>query len=441
MKPRDLINFMSLIEKLKCNTRHSWTSSYRKESVAEHSFRLAFMAYLMKDEFPELDISKVILMCICHDFGEAVTGDIPAFIKEKSHEEVEEEAIQELLLKLPEPYDTELKALFLEMKEQTTMEAKLYKALDKMETLIQHNESDLSTWLPQEYYLNLTYGEEQVKFSEYTKALKAEIDKDSKRRIEQAITGWYGETYHVQAVKEYNAKGCLIYCANLPGVFVRGRTEEEAISKIANAVEEYLRWIYKEKSWTQEMSAFPSVMTEIVQRFESKRMIEEAETEVLFESELTPVSDEELKYWKKILLDSARDFQVMYDSILDKDVTNKPLRRTFYGCMPQTPREIYEHVNEWTTKYFEKIGISFERSSDIGTNRRVGVELLLKKNACLQQQGIMTDESGEQWTVRKVIRRILWHERIHGKSLYKMAVRLYGKEDVNNSFCFLERTE
>lgn len=441
MKPRDLIDFMSLLEKMKCNTRHSWTSSYRKESVAEHSFRLAFMAYLMKDEFPDADISKVILMCLCHDFGEALTGDIPAFLKKQFHEEIEDEAVEQLLSNLPDVYRKELTALFVEMKEQHTIEAKLYKALDKMETLIQHNEANISTWLPQEYHLNITYGQQQVEFSEYMRQLKKEIDQDSKKKIKDTMKGWQGEKYHIQVVKEYNTKGCILYCANLPGAFARGKTEQEALNKIPKAVEEMLRWFYKKETWSDKMAVFPPVVIEIVQTLESKRMIEEADTEVLFDSEMTPISEMELAYWGKILLNSATDFQLLYDSILDKDVTNKPLRRTFYGRMPQTPKEIYDHVNEWTSQYFEKLGLSFEKTDDIAWNRKRGMELLLKEREHLQEVEEIVDERNERWTIRKVIRRILWHDRIHGKSLYKMAVRLYGKEEIHNSFCFLEEAE
>lgn len=86
---KQLIKFMSIAEKLKNNTRHSWTSDGRQESVAEHSWRLSLMAYLVKDEYPDADINKVILMCICHDLGEAITGDIPAFYKTESDEAVE----------------------------------------------------------------------------------------------------------------------------------------------------------------------------------------------------------------------------------------------------------------------------------------------------------------------------------------------------------------
>lgn len=184
MKPQELINFLGVIEKLKCNTRHSWTSSDRHESVAEHSWRLACMAYLVKDEFPTVDIDKVIVMCLIHDFGEAITGDIPAFNKTKLHEQIEKDAVDDMISHLPPKTYNELKALFKEMDQMQTPEAKLTKALDKLETLIQHNEGDISRWLPLEYEKNLTYGQDESNFSEYTKILKDYIKEMS---IEKAI--------------------------------------------------------------------------------------------------------------------------------------------------------------------------------------------------------------------------------------------------------------
>lgn len=81
MDPRALLNVLSVAERLKDATRHCYTSGGRHESVAEHSWRAALMAYFMKDEFPDADMDKVIKMCLIHDLGEAFTGDIPTFIK------------------------------------------------------------------------------------------------------------------------------------------------------------------------------------------------------------------------------------------------------------------------------------------------------------------------------------------------------------------------
>lgn len=185
MDIKELIHFVGLIEKLKCNTRHSWTTSGRQESVAEHSFMLAVMAYLVKDAFPEADIHKVMVMCLLHDFGEAVTGDIPAFEKTKKDEMIEEDAIGTLLKELPEKQRAEMAALFQEMKEMQTPEAKLCKGLDKMEAVLQHNEASIETWLPLEYELQLNYGEKEVAYSEYLSALKKQLNEDSREKMEK----------------------------------------------------------------------------------------------------------------------------------------------------------------------------------------------------------------------------------------------------------------
>ena len=184
MEIRKFIEFLGIIEKLKCNTRHSWTSTGRHESVAEHSYRCTVMALLCADEFPELDMNKVIKMCLIHDFGEAVTGDIPSFLKTGDHEKAEESAIDGLCRLVPE---AGLDVLFSEMREMETDEAKLYKALDNLEAVISHNEADLSTWTDLEYELNLTYGEKNCEFSEWTKTLRAELRKDSIDKIEKGV--------------------------------------------------------------------------------------------------------------------------------------------------------------------------------------------------------------------------------------------------------------
>ncbi len=184
MKQRAYIDFLNKIEKLKCSTRHSWTSSGREESVAEHSWRLAVMAMLCADEYPDLDMNKVIKMCLIHDFGEAITGDIPAFLKTTQNEKDEDIAVITLLSDLPKDIQAEFRTLFDEMNARETLEAKLFKSLDNLEALISHNEADISTWLPREYEENLTYGQQNCEWSEWTKVLKSEIKKDSIKKIE-----------------------------------------------------------------------------------------------------------------------------------------------------------------------------------------------------------------------------------------------------------------
>lgn len=186
MKPFELLEILTVAEKLKCNTRHCYTSSGRQESVAEHSWRIALMAMLIAPEFPEADMEKVIRMCLIHDLGEAFTGDIPTFDKTAADTVKEEAIFDRWVQTLPEETRVEWSSLLEEMNALETQEAKIYKALDKMEAVISHNESDISTWIPLEYDLQLCYGAENVKFSPWFQSLKAEIDDWTRRKIAES---------------------------------------------------------------------------------------------------------------------------------------------------------------------------------------------------------------------------------------------------------------
>lgn len=141
------------------------------------------MAYLVSDEFPEADLKKLMKMCLIHDLGEAFTGDIPTFEKTEKDEEKEASLLDEWVKQLPEPFASEMQALYREMEECQTLEARIYKALDNLEALIQHNESDISTWIPLEYDLQMTYGNDKVQFSEYLTRLRDQVREDSKCKI------------------------------------------------------------------------------------------------------------------------------------------------------------------------------------------------------------------------------------------------------------------
>ena len=184
MDVRKLLETLHVAERLKDTTRHCYTSGGRHESVAEHSWRAALMAYFMKDEFPEADMDKVIRMLLIHDLGECFTGDIPVFSKNASDEKKEEELLNNWVSSLPEPYAAEMTALYREMEEKKTLEARIYKCIDGLEAVIAHNESDISTWLPNEYELNLTYAFDRVAFSPYLTALRQAIKEETLQKIE-----------------------------------------------------------------------------------------------------------------------------------------------------------------------------------------------------------------------------------------------------------------
>lgn len=110
MNSRELLNALSVAERLKDTTRHCYTSKGRHESVAEHSWMMTLMAFFMRDEFPDVDMDKVIRMCIIHDLGECFTGDIPTFDKKQVHEDIEENLLFNWIDTLPSYYAEEMKA-------------------------------------------------------------------------------------------------------------------------------------------------------------------------------------------------------------------------------------------------------------------------------------------------------------------------------------------
>lgn len=186
MDNRKFLEMLHIAERLKDTTRHCDTSRGRRESVAEHSWRLVLMAYWLREEFPELDMEKVMHMCLIHDLGEAFTGDIPVFLKTEADAAKEDRLLDAWVDSLPEPVRTEMTDLYREMNALQTGEAKLYKALDGLEALIQHNESDISSWEENEYQLQLTYAIDRMQFSPYMVSLREAVLEDSKEKIRRS---------------------------------------------------------------------------------------------------------------------------------------------------------------------------------------------------------------------------------------------------------------
>ena len=233
----------------------------------------------------------------------------------------------------------------------------------------------------------------------------------------------------IEAVCEYNDRGYLIYAANYPGAFVRGRTESEALAKFPGELRSYLHWC----GHGEEGKKLAGV--ELRQRKLSELQICDADSDVLFDTERAPLTEAEYERLKLLVLKSARDFRKLYESIPNPDISGRERRQSFYGAVPRTPREMYEHTNKVTAYYAAAFGIELENMPDIYGNRMQVLSELEDLPDFLSAK-VYTADDGEEWTLRKVLRRFIWHDRIHAKAMWRTAKALWG-DDVANPFYFV----
>lgn len=163
--------------------------------------------------------------------------------------------------------------------------------------------------------------------------------------------------------------------------------------------------------------------------------IADADSDVLFSSEKPPLAPEEYEALKALCLKSARDFQRLYDAVPDKDRTALPERTTFYGPVPVTARQMVAHARGVNGYYFGEIGLEAGREGGIAECRARAFELLECSPDYLKNR-LFDGSDAEQWTLRKVLRRFLWHDRIHAKALCRMARKTFGACAVPDLFRF-----
>jgi putative hydrolases of HD superfamily len=182
-----ILDFLRAAEALKTATRSGWTSAGEPESVAEHTWRLCLMAMVLHRDFPGVDFARLIKICIVHDLGEAIGGDVPApeqAARGGSKAEDERRDLVTLLQPLPAPLREEITGLWDEYEAASTPEARLAKALDKLETILQHtqgrNPEDF------DYRFNLDYGRKFTGGHPVLDAVRAILDDETERRAREA---------------------------------------------------------------------------------------------------------------------------------------------------------------------------------------------------------------------------------------------------------------
>lgn len=231
----------------------------------------------------------------------------------------------------------------------------------------------------------------------------------------------------INCVWEHNGNDTLLYAVDFPGAFTRGKDLQTAVEKIPDEIRSYAAWAG---------ISLPDDLTVCVAQDQASSMqICDADSDVLFVSEKELLTEAEYRSLKKLALKSAEDFLSLYRSIPDPDYRPYPMRRTFYGMVPGTAKEMYDHTKNVNSYYFAEIEVAADNSGSILQCRERGFAELEKQPDFLSNP-IFEGSYGEDWTLRKVLRRFIWHDRIHAKAMYRMASFHFGKETIANPFYF-----
>ena len=232
----------------------------------------------------------------------------------------------------------------------------------------------------------------------------------------------------MRCVWEHNGNDTLLYSVDYIGAYTRGNSLETAMSKMEAEIAAYSSWSGQDCGQKTKI--------EIIQEKNSDLKIADADSDILFDSEKAPLLREEYESLKTLVLKSASDFYTLYSSIPNKSESCLTQRRTFYGDVPRTAQEMYEHTKNVNSYYFAEINVDVDNEGTIYDCRKKGFELLEQSSAFLDN-AVIKGSYDELWSLRKVMRRFLWHDRIHAKAMYRMAVKTFGAFGADNTFKFI----
>ena len=231
----------------------------------------------------------------------------------------------------------------------------------------------------------------------------------------------------IRCVWEHNGNDSILYADSFIGAFTRGASKDLAIQKMPSEIKSYLMW--------KGDLVTDSFEPEIVQEKCSDLTISDADSDVLFDEERKELSVSEYEELKALVLKSARDFLSLYEAIPDKNKSCLPIRVTFYGQVPRTASEMYEHTKNVNDYYFGEIGVVTDNEGNIVECRERGFAVLESQPNFLKNI-VHLGSYNEEWSLRKVLRRFVWHDRIHAKAMYRMALKMFDPDVVPNIFQF-----
>ena len=215
---------------------------------------------------------------------------------------------------------------------------------------------------------------------------------------------------------ETNGKGFMGFLVDLPGAFIRGEDEEDALSKVRHEAESYFDWL-------GILRASPTKW-QIVQRHYCQLMVEDADGEILLDADRGTLPEEEFQTLASLIHRSARTFKSLYgSSALKHWVDPSRARRTFYGECPKTIQEVFDHVNATQHYYVSRAGLlPSEEETDFLATRNLYADRI-ERLFRAQGSSRVYDVDNELWTLKKILRRFVWHDRIHGKAITRILAK------------------
>ncbi|MBR3038831.1 MAG: hypothetical protein IKI52_09015 [Clostridia bacterium] len=235
---------------------------------------------------------------------------------------------------------------------------------------------------------------------------------------------------HIEVIAEYSDKGAMLWADAYPGAYARGETVSKALEKFPKNLSVFAQWAYGVPMPDLAESDFV-----VTHAYKTDLAVEDADGNVLFPSERLPMDMTEYTQKKQLCLRSAQDFEKLLNSIPQKDRALRKSRRTFYGKIPCSAREMADHTNRTLEYYANGLGIAFENEGGLFENRkRLFRAIESTPNFLLPRVHEAPD--GELWTLRKLLRRLLWHDRIHAHALWRRAITFWQKDRIANPFFF-----
>ena len=231
----------------------------------------------------------------------------------------------------------------------------------------------------------------------------------------------------IKCVWEHNGNDSILFSSNVIGAFTRGASKEDAVMKMSREVVSFGKW--------SGMCVDLPLEIVIVQEKNSDLNIRDADSDVIFDSEKSCLTVDEYNKLRRLAMKSARDFFALYESFPDKNKSVLPQRDTFYGKAPRTAEEMYIHTKNVNGYYWGEIGVQADNDGTIIECRKRGFEALEKSKDFLSEQ-VFDGSYGEQWSLKKMLRRFIWHDRIHAKAMYRMGIKTFGRDLIPNIFMF-----